>query len=264
MVNKKLNLDQTIFEFGRKLKAHIGSNDTAHLPVSDDVNGFMTAVEHRQVQQIFNGRIGLDEETDILTLAPGFYVGYKLINHPGAITSDTPATWIAEVNVTSANDGRKLIEVIDNFTGYRWYRTIHTGGDISTGTGGWVRQEGEVTLWSGYSKLTSAVTLDQPLVSDTGSSYYIKIRVYYTTDYGQTGYAEGTNKRVIIDCTNLNDDVNIPSPDMLEADLEFPTTSTARVVRNKRTNFYRSHTDTIAHIKAESGAINITKIVGVK
>jgi len=267
MAIKKLNLDQTIFELGRKLKAHIKSGGDAHLPASDDNNGFMTTSQLTQLKRVYNGiysgREALPQNTDILSLGPGFYVGYGFINHPGAASPSTPASWITLVDVDSGNDGRKKIEVTDSFTGYKWYRTIHTGGAPTSGTGDWVIIEGELTLWEGSSQLTSPVTFSQSLVNSNGTHSFTKIRVYYRSDYDQRGSVDAGFSGASINCTNLNNDANISAPDLMEAELKF-TNTTAVCSRNVRTNLYNGKTDNTVYSRQEPGSINITKIVGVK
>lgn len=260
---KKLNLDQTIFEIKRKLKAHIGSNGAAHLPVSDDAAGFMSVEEHKQLKQLFNGRQWCPDGTDILTLEAGFYEGAKFINHPVKGSDET--SWISIVDVYSGLDGRRLIRVTDNMQGFTWYRTIHTGGDPNTGTGNWVRLHGEVVLWEGFSKLNNAVTLAHAIVASDGTDYYDNIKVVYQTDEGDFGFAYGSKHGVTISATNNNDDASVVAPSIYEAQLSFPTSQTAIVNRNVNINFYQaSNTGNAAYMHSLAGSINIVKIVGVK
>lgn len=262
MAIKNLNLDQTLFEFRRKLKSHLGSGGDAHLPASDDEAGFMSVSEHKHFEQLFNGRQWCPDGTDILNLEPGYYEGAKFVNHPLSDGGET--AWISLIDVHPGLDGRCLIRVTDSMYGYTWYRTIHTGGDANTGTGNWVRQHGEVILWEGYSKMTTAVTLAHAIVALDGTSYYDNIKVVYQTDEGNLDFAYGSKYGVTMTITNNNNDPAVLAPTIYEAQLSFPTSNTAKLIRNTSTNFYQHENDNTAYMHSLPASINILKIVGVK
>ena len=265
MAKEKLSVDKAVIEMGGKLKEHVGSNGNSHLPVTEDAPGFVPVEMYKQHQQLFQHRIRTAAKTDILKLKPGYYEGSQFINHPASNPKpDTPTTWISYIDVIDGEDGRREIKIMDSFSGLSWKRTIHTGGNPESGSGAWIQYYGLVTLWNGYSKLTSAVTLKSGvLYDDTGAAKYRNIIVQYMTDTGNCGLALGTVDRVIIDSSNLNDDTSIAAPDFHEAELIFPTSTTAKLSRNKRINFYTHENDKTAYMHVMDGAINIQKIMGV-
>jgi hypothetical protein len=266
MTKKKLSVDKSVIELGRKQKQHIGSNGVdsdglpVHLPVDADNDGFMPVKAYKEHQQLFEHRLRIPAGTDILTLDPGYYEGSGLINHPN---STTKTTWISNVDVIAGEDGRRVITVFDNISAPLWRRTIHTGGDPASGTGGWARYYGFYTLWRGNSMLTKPVTLSNSLRNDNNSIKYPYILVRYKTNTGDTGVALGDINRVIINSMNLNNNLKVASPDFREAELSFPTSTTAKVIRNKRTNIYMHDNDSTAHMQVMDGVISILEIVGV-
>lgn len=269
MAKKKLSTDKAVTELQGKFKEHQGSNGISsdgtpvHLPVDTDNDGFATKKMFKEHQQLFEHRERIPSGTDILKLTPGRYEGSGLINHPLQPDSTKKTTWISNVNVEDGNDGRREITVFDNLAALLWKRSIHTGGDPASGSGGWVQYHGVITLWSGNSKLTKAVTLNNNVHNTNGSAKYSNILVQYITDTRQTGLALGTVNGVLINKINLNDNSEKMAPDLYEAELTFPTSTTAKLSRNKRINFYTHENDKTAYIQAMAGAINIQRIMGV-
>lgn len=67
----------------------------------------------------------------IETLEPGLYEcsipsDYKSVNAPA---DPNGAGYIAEINVTNGQSGRKHIILIQNYQNYIWSKTIHTDGN---------------------------------------------------------------------------------------------------------------------------------------
>lgn len=270
MAKEKLSVDKAVIEMGGKFKEHVGSNGISsdglpvHLPVDTDNNGFATVEMFKQHQQLFQHRIRTAAKTDILKLKPGYYEGSQFINHPASNPKpDTPTTWISYVDVIDGEDGRREIKIMDSFSGLSWKRTIHTGGNPESGSGAWIQYYGLVTLWNGYSKLTKAIDLSSDVHNSDGTNKYRNIMVQYMTDTRQTGLALGTVNGVLINKINLNDNSEKMAPDLYEAELTFPTSTTAKLSRNKRINFYTHENDKTAYIQAMAGAINIQRIMGV-
>lgn len=268
-MQKELNLDQAIAEISRRLKRHIGSNGTAHLPVSKDFAGFMTpellsevSTMWPQHNQLFVQRIRPEPNTDVLSLSPGFYEGDKFINHP--LQPTVPTTWFSNVTVTAGNNGRKQILVQDNITGYMWVRTIHSGGEIASGTNAWLRFETQETLWQG-SASGGSLTLNSPLIDSTGVDRYSRVFVEYTTTTGQHNRSYGNRYDVTINDSNLDND-GVASATIFEAKVEFTSSTTAVIRRNLAINFYNPNTtDNLASMKSVTDVnVQITRIVGVK
>ena len=269
MTKKKLSIDKSVIELERKQKEHIGANGISsdglpvHLPVDADNDGFATTKMYKQHQQLFKQRERTPNKTDILKLEPGYYEGSQFLNHPAGTTPDTPTTWISYINVNGGDDGRRDITVMDSFSGLFWRRTIHTGGDPISGSGAWIEYYGLVTLWSGYSKLTSEINLNSAVFYDDGTAKYRNIMVQYLTDTGNSGLALGTVNGVLINSSNLNNKLSLAAPDFHEAELAFPTSNTAKIIRNKRINMYTHTGDKAIYAQVMAGAINIQKIMGV-
>lgn len=270
-MQKELNLDQAIAEISRRLKRHIGSNGTAHLPVSKDFAGFMTpellsevSTMWPQHNSLFSKRIGLSDGVDILSLKPGYYEGAKMLNHP--LQPTTPTGWFSNVDVKYGGDGRKQFVLRDSITGKMWYRTIHTGGNVTSGTGAWVRQRGYVELWNGSSTLSSAVTLAAPLKDANGNNNYDEIEVVYLTQTGNYGHAYGSVGGVTINPFNNNNANNISALNFYETQLTFPTNTTAKLYSSTMTEMYRGETDASAQMRLadDKSTITIYKIWGIK
>lgn len=261
MTKKKLSIDKATFEIERSLKKHIGSNGKSHLPADADNDGYMPS-------DLFKKSVELFRETpylygkDILALEPGCYVGSHFKNHP--IGGETPTTWISYVDIKNKGEGRKEITVADSISGNLWRRTIHTGGDVTTGTGTWARYYGLVLLWDGSSKLDAAVNLANSLYDDNNSTKYPTIAVRYQTDAGNNGIAFGNPSGVIIDTVNANNDDTVLTADIFEAEVIFPTHTTAKMKYNTHTNFYTMEsTGNAAYMQSQTAAINIKKIWGL-
>ncbi|WP_251951395.1 hypothetical protein [Pediococcus acidilactici] len=264
MAKKKLSIDKSVTEMERKFKEHIGSNGDSHLPVTEDAPGFVPVEMFKQHQQLFHQRVRITKSgTDILTLEPGYYEGSQLINHPATTNPQDKTTWISNIDVIPGGDGRKFIQITDNVTGYRWYRTVHTGGDVSSGTGAWVKSEGYEILWSGNSTLADPVKLASPLTDSTGTSRYDGILVDYETTSSQHNRCYGSRYSVKINTTNVND--TGVTADFLEGKIEFPTNQTAQMTENVTINLYQhTGTDNTAYMQRRDGEIKILRISGLK
>lgn len=232
-MQKELNLDQAIAEISRGLKRHIGSNGTAHLPVSEDQSGFMTPellVEHNTV---FKKRtnIGDSAGTDILTLPVGNYAGSYWINHPSSAKATDINTTYAYVSVIpSSTDSRRFIVLVEAASGRIWTRTVNDTYEVNNK---WSKMEQYATLWKGSSELTSPVTLSRPVRNDSGALNFSEVKVKFIT---------GSNtieiKPISLDVGNINS-TNVVDGERIakttyEADLKFSTISgTTSVVATK-------------------------------
>lgn len=259
-MRRELNLDKAIAEIARRLKAHIGSNGDAHLPVTTDANGFMTSAMLDQFNMLYKNRIRQPDNTDILKLQPGFYEGSKWLNHP--ITPTTPTTWISSITVTQGTDGRKQIWLQDNITGYTWSRTIHTGGDPASGSGDWMRLYQYEVLWSGSSPLTEPVTLTNPVYDDAGSRYS-SIRVTYqgTNSHQAFGTRYGVNAQAL-NPSGIQGTIKF---EVQESKVRFPTPTTAQVTYSMGHVYnVKSTTDNTIVGSTSDSRITITEIAGLR
>lgn len=248
-------------KFNRLLQWHIGKGGPKAHPDADGFNsGFMPSKMFQIAKSLFYWRKNVHGQ-DILELEPSYYEGSGFLNHPSSPTK--PTTWISNIDVIPGGDGRKFIQVTDNITGYRWYRTVHTGGATSSGTGGWVRSEGYEILWSGNSALAEAVTLTAPLTDENGVHRYDGVIIDYETETGQHDRCYGSIYWVSINTTNVND--TAVGADILEGKIEFPTSQTAKMSKNKVINLYQ-HTDAdnASYMQAMDGTIKITRISGIR
>lgn len=248
-------------KINRLLQWHIGKGGPkAHPDADAAISGFMPSKMFQIAKSLFYWRKNVHGE-DILTLETGYYEGSGFLNHPQ--NPNKPTTWISNIDVIPGGDGRKFIQVTNSITGYRWYRTIHTGGDPTSGTGAWVRSEGYEILWSGNSSLATPVTLAAPLLDSTGTSRYDGILIDYETDSGQHDRCYGTRYSVKINTTNAND--KGVSADFMEGKIEFPTNQTAKMTENVTINLYQhSDSDNTAYMQRQDGKIKILRISGLR
>lgn len=253
-MRKKLSLDASIAELARRLKEHIGGNGSkskpAHLPVSTDLAGFMTPEQLEQHNQLFVNRKDMFE-ANVKELPSGFYRVARVYGHPKA-KEGTYADWISYVNVYGDSGGSKLIELWDRTTGRRWQMSQSAGNY-------WMEIESRVMLWEGNSKMTSPVTLTQSV-----KNQFTDIYVRYNTDTLGGGEVRGSIYGVRINTVNDNDDVTITSPSIIEAVLEFPTNTTARLRSNSSTNFAVSTASGNIFMQKQDGGVNITGIYGIR
>lgn len=254
-MRKELNLDRTIGEISRRLKDHISSNGSAHLPVSADLAGFMTPELLSKFNELFTYRAGLPDNTDILTLEPGYYKGYKLLNHPAQPSK--PTTWFSEIEVTQSTEsgGRKMFKLYDSVSGLSYWRTTDLTGNPSSGTGFWIKNVSEVVLWSGWSDFSKQTTLAYSV--DNFSDVYVK----FGTSAGNVGRAYGDSKSVMINTIN-NDNTGI-GINSYEAHLVFNKDS-AIIEGNTQMIIGASKNNQPGIIQEANGDISIARIVGVK
>lgn len=123
----------------------------------------------------------------------------------------------------------------------------------------WSNKVGIVPLWAGNSTLSQAVSFDKP-VSD-----YKQVAVFYITDKGNSGIALGNSTNVIINAVNTSD-TSEASAKIYEAQLNFPTSTSAIVVRNTGVTIAATGSDKTngpAQAISGTGGISIIKIMGV-
>lgn len=262
-MRKKLSLDRSITELIRKLKEHIGSNGNAHLPVSTDMAGFMTPEILKEHDSFFKSRKDIYSAggTDILKLPAGFYAGSNTINHPrnpGQINGS-----YAYINVIpSSQTTRRLIVLVEAATGAIWTRTVNDTYDVNNK---WSKVEQAEVLWEGNSKMTKPVTLASSILDSNGNPTYSGIYVDYQTDTNNQNRQYGSRYGVVINTTNENNTLDVMAPVFYEGQLEFPTSNTAQMTRNRATviNSDSSGKTFLADATA-AGSINILRISGLR
>lgn len=263
-MRKKLSLDKSITELARRLKEHIGSNGKAHLPVSTDMAGFMTPDLFKEHVSLFKSRTPLNNSkgTDILSLPIGNYAGYNWLNYPG----QDPKKLIGDhtyISVLPSNEPtRRLIVAVASASGMIWTRTVNDTYDVNNG---WVFNEQRETLWEGNSKMTSPVTLSTPILNPDGSSRFSGISVDYTTDTNNHGRQYGTRYDVTINTSNENNTLNVMAPVLYEAQIVFPTSTTAKMEVNKAT-VINTRSDGAAYLEdvTSTSSMNILRISGLR
>lgn len=254
-----MSLKDSINLLGRQVK---NLKNKLTLPVTDDNLGLATPEMKINLDAIFKNRIHIDDGTDILTVPAGVYEGGALLNHPLQPTKIT--NWYSELEIYQRGV-RKQFWLTDQTTGTQWKRTYYTDGS-QKGTDGWIVVPGEQTLWWGDSDLKDAVTLAHPVTNADGEENYRDIRVYFKTKEGDYNFGVGAAAGVTLNITN-NDNDGALSFNVYEAQLDFPTSTTAKVTRNALINVFGANGATDiddAKIKALLGDIKILKIVGTR
>lgn len=269
-MRKKLSLDKSIAELARRLKEHIGGNgdkrNPAHLPVSTDLAGFMTPDLFKEHVSFFKSRTPLNNSkgTDILSLPVGNYAGYNWLNYPGQDPKKLIGSHLYVSVIPSNESTRRMIVVVESANGRIWTRTVNETYDINNS---WSSVEQYETLWEGNSKMTSPVTLSAPILNSDGSSRFSGICVDYATDTNNHGRQYGTRYDVTINTSNENNTPDVIAPVSYEGLLEFPTSTTAKMVRNRATVINRkSEVDNTATLAdaSDAGTINILRICGMR
>lgn len=189
---------EEIEKVGRVLDKHVESGGKSHLPATRETAGFATPEQIRDLEMSTGERPNKPHGTDVLTIAPGKYEIANALNNP--IDTDD-ATFIEyDISEDTTNGGRRQLWGIANVTGDIWFRTVHTGGDPSTGTGGW-NQLGFLTpIWKGSTD-SGTLKFNREL------PYHKKgIEVFYTTISNQHG-----SKRIVHTSSGAIDVPNNPN-----------------------------------------------------
>lgn len=263
-MRKKLSLDRSIAELARRLKEHIGSNGNAHLPVSTDLAGFMTPDLLKEHNSFFKSRTAINNSkgTDILSLPIGTYAGYNWLNYPGR----DPKTIIGDhtyISVIPSNEStRRTIVAIASANGQIWTRTVNDTYDVNNK---WTKIEQYETLWEGNSKMTNPVTLAAPILDSNGNARFFGYFVEAITDTNNKSRNYGSRYGVVISMTNENDDLGAMAPVFYEGELQFPTSTTAKMVRNRAT-VINTRDDGAAYLAdaTAAGSINVLRICGLR
>lgn len=161
------------------LDHHVGSGGKAHLPATEKSNGFATPELFNDAKMGAGKRRGKPAGTDVLTLESGKYEISGAKNNPYG--DDNAALIEYDISESTDNSGRRQIRAITSVNGDIWYRTVHTGGDPTTGTEGWGKEAILTPIWQGDAN-AGTITFNRPL------PYYKNgIEVFYKTLSGQRG-----------------------------------------------------------------------------
>lgn len=192
-VNKTMRLLQ------RVLQHHVGSGGMAHLPASKNGNGFMTANMVNELDQANGVMKQMPAGTDVLKLPAGNYEISGALNNPvGA--GDT--AWF-EYHISTSDEGRRQITAILNIDGRTYYRTVHTGGDSTSGTGKWLYDP--FTIWKGSAN--SGTIKFGPVPLDYANGVRICFRTI-TNQSESVDILETDGGSAALMSTNVSDDTN--------------------------------------------------------
>lgn len=200
-----MGIKSNLNRLNRLINHHIGLGGNVHAAVNDFNAGFMTPEIKADLEAgVANAKGEMQQMpagTDVLTLPAGNYEISGAKNNP--VGSDNTA-WI-EYEIHTAGEQRRQIKAVINTNGRTYYRTVHTGGTATSGTGMWTYEP--FLIWNGAAT-TGTLTFDPaPLKLQNG------IRVRYLTKTNQAGNCDimGTSTG-----TGAIDVANVPDDDTLQ------------------------------------------------
>ena len=160
MRNEKLTANEAIKIINERIDDHIGSNGSAHLPVSKDRAGFESPTQFLKNIESAGKRTYLENGTDIFKLEPGKYWGITLVNSP--VDDDS----VKMIDVTGAGEKKKQITLLISYNGKYYKYTSHAndaGINVSAPIT-WTSVERSEILWSGSASSEGTVLqlLDRP------------------------------------------------------------------------------------------------------
>lgn len=224
-----MGIKSNLNRLNRLLNHHIGLGGDAHAEVNDWNAGFMTPDLKNDLENAEGIMKTMPAGTDVFELPAGNYEISGANNNP---IGDDDHSFI-EYYITTASENRRQIRAIVSNSGRKYFRTIHTGGDVTSGTGKW-RYE-PYQIWNG-SATTGTLTFDPSSVS---FKFQNGIRVRYLTKTYQVGTCDimGTSTGVgVIDAANIPDNQNIQIQ-VYEMAVSF-TTNNLTIDHNKTVNCY--------------------------
>lgn len=198
------NLKKQIQILTRKIDTHIGNNGFEnHVSASDNYAGFMPPDLYKASRQLFRRRTWLPNDTDIMTLTPGYYTGVRFLNGP--IYNES---WICDVDVIFGYDGRKNIFFYDNTARKLYFTTVTSNENGNTYE--WSILEQTVELWRNSNPIVDTPT-GFTIVSTKPLSYFRSFEFVYQTSYNplwQSNKFYASNGSVSLFYHNLNNAVN--------------------------------------------------------
>lgn len=79
-MSENYNLKESVQNIADKLATHVGGGDVEHQIVDRQHAGFMSSEQYIGLFNAKGFRSNLSDGTDIMSLAPGHYVGTNLVN----------------------------------------------------------------------------------------------------------------------------------------------------------------------------------------
>ena len=168
-------LKEQVNQNTRMINHHIGIGGKAHMAVNDFNAGFMTPDQKATLENAGGQRITMPSGTDVFTLPAGKYEISNALNNP--VGPDDRSH--IEYDISTSFNGRRQIEACVSSVGRRYYRSIHTGGGIDSGSGMW--NYVPFIIWYG-SITTGKLQYQVPMFS-----FMTGVRVVYSTVSGQRG-----------------------------------------------------------------------------
>lgn len=251
----KLKIPQAINQLNRLLKAHIGSDGSAHLTATKTSNGFLSASDKIRYDGAVGERILIDAGGDILTLEPGKYQGIKLQNSAIPETNSTYQNIDVSIGQTLNGDTlltRKMYRIQTTLDGKIWERSIHQNGADT----GWRQVVLKELLWSGTFK-SGSITLPKAL------SVFETIKVEYTE--GNAGYRVeefGIRTEFNLSAINVSNGVGTVGGEISECRITI-SGSVLTIAHNRKLSLNFANSPAGGGDITETEAITISKIWGL-
>lgn len=199
-----MGIKTTVNKLNRLINHHIGLGGNAHPPVNKFNSGFMTPDQKltletasEQADNAEGNMKFMADGTDVLTLPAGNYWISNALNNP--IGPEDRSILNYKVFIDDYLK-RKEIWATLSVNGRVYYRTLHSGGDPTSGTNGWVYIN--YRIWNGNTNSGDITYSWPPLKLKTG------IKIYYQTISSQKGSIEiigQTGGSATFDITNQPD-----------------------------------------------------------
>lgn len=224
-----LDLIKQVRKNTRVIGHHVGIGGNAHPTVNDFNSGFMSPDQKATLETASsdakNGR-GLMQRmpngTDVLTLPAGNYIITNALNNP--IGPDDFS--ITLYHISDSGDSRREIRAVVSSTGSVYTRTVHTGGDPTSGSRVWDQQTTRHLVWSGEAS-SGTINFDSEILGR-----HAVVEIFYETISGQQSsirlyrdYASGN-----INETNHPNDLDSLTVQAYE--LRFTANSTSLTINN--------------------------------
>lgn len=225
---------------------HVGRGGNQQHPNADGSNsGFMPAGQN-MVRKRVTG-------INVLDLPAGHYECQRCWGLPNSLDDGTGTanSSFNMVDIWIGEGGRKHFTCLENASGKRWIRTIHTGGNLNTGTNGWVRDLSISLIWRGSQKVVNEdISLNRGNMSLLNSELVLCEYEYYGYSYFVANPNE--NAPNVHRFTALGGGSNLGYMDVIDVDVRFSrANNTFKLVKNRKSS-YNHGTDNIVKYNATS------------
>lgn len=246
-----MGIKSNLNRLNRLINHHIGLGGNVHAAVNDFNAGFMTPEIKADLEAGIANAKGemqrMPAGTDVLTLPAGNYEILGAKNNP--VGSDD-MSWI-EYEIHTAGEQRRQIKAVINNSGRTYYRTVHTGGAATSGTGMWTYDP--FLIWSGAATIGTLKFNLAPLELQSG------IRVRYRTKTNQSGTCDIMG---ISAGTGAIDVANVPDDGTLQIQIyEMFVSFTAKSLTIQRNKTVLGYPSSLA--AGDDGLITITGIYAI-